>query len=60
MIDPAPNFGHPGADLALVDYFQQVPDEVFHAYLAVVAVDGGGLFGHRCLDRIAGAVRSYR
>ena len=24
-----PYFGHPEADLALVDYFQPVPDEVF-------------------------------
>ena len=82
VIDPAPYFGHPEVDLALVDYFQPVPDEVFRAYrdiapidrgfagrrelwrlpayLAIVAVDGPGLFGRRYLDRLAAAVRSYR
>jgi hypothetical protein len=30
------------------------------AYLAIVAVDGPGLFGRRYLDRLAAAVRSYR
>ena len=82
VIDPAPYFGHPEADLALVGYFQPVPGEVFTAYqdiapvdqgfaerrelwrlpayLAVVAVDGSGLFGRRYLDRLAAAVRSYR
>ena len=30
------------------------------AYLAVVAVDGAGLFGRRYLDRLAAAVRSDR
>jgi fructosamine-3-kinase len=82
VIDPAPYFGHPEADLALVDYFRPVPADVFdayreiarvdrgfagrrelwrlHAYLAVVAVDGPGLFGRRYLDRLAAAVRSYR
>lgn len=82
VIDPAPYFGHPEADLALVGYFQPVPGEVFTAYrdiapidqgfaerrelwrlpayLAVVTVDGSGLFGRRYLDRLAAAVRSYR
>jgi fructosamine-3-kinase len=71
-----------GLRLALVDYFQPVPDELFReyrdiapvdrgfagrrelwrlpAYLAIVAVDGEGLFGRRYLDRLAAAVRSYR
>ena len=30
------------------------------AYLAVVAVDGSGLFGRRYLDRVSGAIRLYR
>jgi fructosamine-3-kinase len=41
VIDPAPYFGHPEADLALVDYFQPVPDEVFHAYRDIAPVDHG-------------------
>jgi fructosamine-3-kinase len=82
VIDPAPCFGHPEADLALVDYFQPVPDELFRAYrditpvdrgftgrrelwrlpayLAVIAVDGEGLYGRRYLARLTAAVRSYR
>ena len=41
VIDPAPYFGHPEADLALVDYFQPVPDEVFDAYRDIAPVDRG-------------------
>jgi protein-ribulosamine 3-kinase len=41
VIDPAPYFGHPEADLALVDYFQPAPDEVFHAYRDIAPVDRG-------------------
>jgi fructosamine-3-kinase len=41
VIDPAPYFGHPEADLALVDYFQPVPDEVFHAYRDIAPIDPG-------------------
>jgi protein-ribulosamine 3-kinase len=29
VIDPAVYFGHPEMDLAYVDYFQPVPDDVF-------------------------------
>ena len=32
VIDPAPYFGHPEIDLALLDYFAPVPDSVFDAY----------------------------
>ena len=41
VIDPAPYFGHPEVDLALVDYFQPVPDEVFRAYRDIAPVDPG-------------------
>ena len=41
VIDPAPYFGHPEADLALVDYFQPVPQEVFDAYRDIAPVDRG-------------------
>jgi fructosamine-3-kinase len=32
VIDVAPYFGHPEVDLALVDYFDPVPGDVFEAY----------------------------
>jgi len=81
LIDTAPCYGHPEADLALVDYFapagpallrayaQAAPlDPGFagrrelwrlHAYLAVIAVDGGGAFGRTFLPRLDAALRYY-
>ena len=41
VIDPAPYFGHPEADLALVGYFQPVPDEVFQTYRDIAPIDHG-------------------
>ena len=41
IIDAAPYYGHPEADLALVDYFQPVPDEVLAAYRDILPVDPG-------------------
>jgi fructosamine-3-kinase len=32
LIDPAPYFGHPEADLALIDYFEPVPVAFFDGY----------------------------
>ena len=52
VIDPAPYFGHPEADLALVDYFEPVPDEVFTAYQEILPVDPG-FAGRRELWRLA-------
>jgi protein-ribulosamine 3-kinase len=40
-IDVAPYFGHPEIDLALVDYFDAVPDDVFEAYREIVPIDTG-------------------
>jgi fructosamine-3-kinase len=37
----APFFGHPEVDLALLDYFGCVPDEVFDAYRDVTPIDQG-------------------
>jgi fructosamine-3-kinase len=51
VIDPAPYFGHPEADLALVDYFQPVPDEVFDAYRDIAPIDQG-FAGRRELWRL--------
>jgi len=52
VIDPAPYFGHPEADLALVDYFEPVPDEVLAAYQEILPVDPG-FAGRRELWRLA-------
>jgi protein-ribulosamine 3-kinase len=41
VIDAAPYFGHPEIDLALVDYFQPVPDDVFDAYREITVIDPG-------------------
>src|SRR5205085_9912316 len=41
VVDVAPYFGHPEIDLALVDYFHPVPDNVLQAYREVAPlVDG--------------------
>ncbi len=37
--DAAPYFGHPEIDLTLVDYFQPVPQDVFHAYRDIAPID---------------------
>ncbi len=39
VTDVAPYFGHPEIDLALVDYFQPVPQDVFHAYRDIAPID---------------------
>ena len=39
IVDAAPYFGHPEIDLALVDYFQPVPDDVFEAYQDITPID---------------------
>jgi fructosamine-3-kinase len=41
IVDPAVHYGHPEYDLALLDYFQPVPDEVFAAYREVLPIDPG-------------------
>jgi fructosamine-3-kinase len=41
VIDAAPYYGHPEADLALVGYFRPVPDDVLDAYRDILAVDRG-------------------
>ncbi len=45
VIDVAPYFGHPEADLALVDLFYPVGPELLRAYAQRAPVDGG--FGQR-------------
>ncbi len=41
VIDAAPYFGHSEADLALVGYFEPVPDDVLAAYQEILPVDPG-------------------
>jgi protein-ribulosamine 3-kinase len=51
VIDPAPWFGHPEFDLALLDYFDPVPERVFAAYQELAPVDPG-FAGRRELWRL--------
>jgi fructosamine-3-kinase len=53
LIDACPYFGHPEIDLALVDYFQPVPDALFQAYSEITLIDGG-FAGRRELWRLFG------
>jgi fructosamine-3-kinase len=39
VADVAPYFGHPEIDLALVDYFHPVPNDVFDAYCEITSMD---------------------
>lgn len=41
VIDPAVYYGNPEIDLAYVDYFQPVPDDVFQGYQEILAIDPG-------------------
>jgi protein-ribulosamine 3-kinase len=41
VIDPAVYYGHPEVDLALVDYFQPVPEDVFDGYSEIMPIDPG-------------------
>jgi protein-ribulosamine 3-kinase len=41
VIDAAPYFGHPELDLALLDYFEPVPEAVFDGYRRIVPIDTG-------------------
>jgi len=45
VIDPAVYYGNPEVDLAYVDYFQPVPDDVFIGYKEILPIDSG--FGER-------------
>ncbi len=41
VIDAAPYFGHPEVDLAMVDFFAAVPDDVLDGYREVRSIDPG-------------------
>jgi fructosamine-3-kinase len=51
VIDACPYFGHPEVDLALVDYFEPVPAEVFGGYGEIKPIDDG-FAGRRELWRV--------
>jgi len=53
VIDPAIHYGNPELDLAYVDYFQPVPQEVFSAYREAMPIDAG-FEARRSLWRISG------
>jgi len=53
VIDPAIHYGNPELDLAYVDYFQPVPQDVFAAYQEEMPIDPG-FSERRNLWRIAG------
>ena len=52
-IDPAIYYGNPEMDLAMVDYFQAVPDAVLDAYQDEMPIDPG-FWERRQLWRIWG------
>lgn len=41
VIDPAVHYGHPEIDLAHLDYFHAVPDDLFAGYQEVLPIDAG-------------------
>jgi protein-ribulosamine 3-kinase len=51
VIDPAVYYGNPEMDLAYVDYFQPVPEEVFLGYQELMPIDPG-YFERRDLWRV--------
>jgi fructosamine-3-kinase len=53
VIDPAIYYGNPEMDLAFIDYFQAVPEDVFDGYQEELPIDPG-FWGRRDLWRIWG------
>jgi protein-ribulosamine 3-kinase len=41
VIDPAVYYGNPEIDLAYIDHFQRVPDDVFRGYQEIMPIDRG-------------------
>ena len=56
VIDPAIYFGNPEMDLAFIDYFQPVPDDVFDGYRDELPIDPG-FWARRDLWRVWGTSR---
>jgi protein-ribulosamine 3-kinase len=63
VIDPAVYYGHPEMDLAYVDYFRPVPDDVFIGYQEVLPIDSGfrerrelwRIYGYLAIVEVEGA-----
>jgi fructosamine-3-kinase len=53
VIDPAVYYGNPEMDLAFIDYFQEVPDDVFDGYQDELPIDPG-FWDRRDLWRVWG------
>lgn len=53
VIDPAVYYGHPEIDLAYVDYFHPMPEDVFHGYQGELPIDSG-FYERRDLWRVYG------
>jgi len=53
VIDPAVYYGNPEIDLATVDYFQPVPEDVFMGYQEILPIDPG-FSERRALWRVPG------
>jgi fructosamine-3-kinase len=53
VIDPAIYYGNPEIDLAFIDYFQPVPEDVFDGYRDELPIDSG-FYERRNLWRISG------
>ena len=68
VIDPAIYYGNPEMDLAYVDYFQPVPDDVFDGYREELPIDPGfperrdlwRLWGYLAAVTVEGAVHLDR
>ena len=64
VIDPAVYYGHPEMDLAYIDYFQPVPDDVLEAYQEELPIDPGfyyrrelwRLYGYLAAVEVEGAI----
>jgi protein-ribulosamine 3-kinase len=53
VIDPAVYYGNPEMDLAYIDYFQPVPDDIFRGYREALPIDQG-FWERRDLWRVYG------
>jgi len=53
VIDPAVYYGHPEIDLAYVDYFHPMPEDVFLGYQEILSIDPG-FYERRDLWRMYG------
>jgi fructosamine-3-kinase len=63
VIDPAVYYGNPEMDLAHLDYFQAIPEDVFAGYMEEMPIDPGfserrelwRIYGHLAMVEVEGA-----